>query len=85
MQGNHDTLVDMVSKGLGTIELKNLVQHIVTDKGVIYEIYVKPWSMIFNEFELRYKYLFDKLNLKRDGLKVAGAKNKEDLKKIVGS
>lgn len=64
---------------------QNLVQHIVTDKGVIYEIYVKPWSMIFNEFELRYKYLFDKLHLKREGLKAAGAKNKEDLKKIVGS
>lgn len=64
---------------------QNLVQHIVTDNGVIYEIYVKPWSMIFNEFELRYKYLFDKLHLKREGLKAACAKNKEDLKKIVGS
>ena len=46
---------------------------------------MKPWSMIFNEFELRYKYLYDKLHLKREGLKAAGAKNKEDLKKIVGS
>ena len=64
---------------------QNLVQHIVTENGVIYEIYVKPWSMIFNEFELRYKYLFDKLHLKREGLKAAGAKDKEELKKIVGS
>ena len=63
---------------------QNLVQHIVTDNGVIYEIYVKPWSMIFNEFELRYKYLFDKLHLKRDGLKAAGAaKDKEELKATI--
>lgn len=62
---------------------QNLVQHITTDNGVLYEIYVKPWSMIFNEFELRYKYLFDKLHLKRDGLKAAGSKNKDELKEIV--
>ena len=56
------------------------MQHIVTEKGVIYEIYVKPWSMICNEFELRYKYLFDKLHLKREGLKTADVKDKEELK-----
>lgn len=64
---------------------QNLVQHITTDNGVIYEIYVKPWSMIFNEFELRYKYLFDKLNLKREGLRAAGAKDKEELKERIAS
>lgn len=62
---------------------QNLVHHVATDDGVIYEIYVKPWSMIFNEFELRYKYLFDKLHLKRKGLVASGAKDKEELKKIV--
>jgi len=62
---------------------QNLVHHVTKTNGVVYDIYVKPWSMIFNDFELRYKYLFDKLNLKRNGLTALNSDNKEDLKKII--
>ncbi len=62
---------------------QNLVHHVTKTNGVVYDIYVKPWSMIFNDFELRYKYLFDKLNIKRNGLIALNAESKEDLKTII--
>lgn len=62
---------------------QNLVHHVQTDNGVVYEIYVKPWSIIFNDFEMRYKYLFDKLHLKRTGLMAKDAKDKKELMSII--
>ena len=31
-----------------------------------YKIYVKKWSEIFNEFDIKYKFLLDKLNLEKE-------------------
>lgn len=60
---------------------KNLIQH-VDDAGQHYDIYVRTWSSIFDEFETRHKFLLDKLEMKRKGL-TAQYKDKEDLHKIV--
>lgn len=60
---------------------KNLIQH-VDDQGQHYDIYVRSWSSIFDDFELRHKFLLDKLNLKRKQL-TARYKNKQDLHDIV--
>lgn len=47
-----------------------------------YKIYVKKWSEIFADFELRHKFLCNKLELKRERL-LANAKTKEDLHDII--
>lgn len=59
----------------------NLIQH-VDDAGQHYDIYVRTWSSIFDDFEIRHKFLLDKLELKRKELS-AQYKNKEDLHRIV--
>lgn len=50
-------------------------------KGIPYKIYVKKWSEVFTDFELRHKFLNDKLALKRK-LLLANAQNKEELHQI---
>lgn len=60
---------------------KNLIQH-VSNKRQNYEIYVKKWSSIFDDFEIRHKFILDKLNFKRKEL-IAKYNTKEDLHKIV--
>lgn len=47
-----------------------------------YEIYVKTWGTIFDEFEIRHNFLLKRLNTKREKLS-AVYNNKEDLHKIV--
>ena len=59
---------------------KNLIQH-VDDAGQHYDIYVRTWSSIFDDFEIRHKFLLDKLEMKRKEL-TAQYKDKEDLHKI---
>lgn len=58
-----------------------MIQHGNND-GVIYEIYVKTWSSIFDDFEMRYKFLMDRLKFKREELS-AKYSNKQDLHDIV--
>lgn len=60
---------------------KNLIQH-VSNERQNYEIYVKKWSSIFDDFEIRHKFILDKLNFKRKEL-IAKYNTKEDLHKIV--
>lgn len=60
---------------------KNLIQH-VDDAGQHYDIYVRTWSSIFDDFEVRYKFLLDKLEMKRKELS-AQYKDKSDLHRIV--
>lgn len=60
---------------------KNLIQH-VDYAGQHYDIYVRTWSSIFDEFEIRHKFLLDKLEMKRKVL-TAQYKDKEDLHRIV--
>lgn len=60
---------------------KNLIQH-VDYVGQHYDIYVRTWSSIFDEFEIRHKFLLDKLEMKRKVL-TAQYKDKEDLHRIV--
>ena len=60
---------------------KNLIQH-VEDAGQHYDIYVRTWSSIFDDFEIRHKFLLDKLEMKRKALS-AQYKSKEDLHQIV--
>lgn len=62
---------------------KNLIQH-VDDAGQHYDIYVRTWSSIFEDFEIRHKFLLDKLEMKRRYL-VAQYNDKEDLHQIVES
>lgn len=59
----------------------SLVQHI-EEHDSVYEVYVKRWSDIFSEFELRHKFLLDRLNFKRNSL-TANYSNLADLHKIV--
>lgn len=59
----------------------NLIQH-VDDSGQHYDIYVRTWGAIFEEFEIRHKFLLDKLNFKRKQL-TAEYKDKQDLHQIV--
>lgn len=47
-----------------------------------YEIYVKKWSTLFDDFEIRHKFLLDKLNFKRKEL-TAKYITKQDLHNIV--
>ena len=60
---------------------KNLIQH-VDDAGQHFEIYVRTWSSIFDDFEIRHKFLLDKLEMKRKELS-AQYKDKSDLHQIV--
>lgn len=46
---------------------KGLIQH-VEENGIVYEIYVKKWSEIFTDFEIRHNFLLKKLELKRKSL-----------------
>ena len=59
----------------------NLIQH-VDDSGQHYDIYVRTWSSIFDDFEIRHKFLLDKLEMKRKEL-TAKYNNKQDLHNIV--
>ena len=64
---------------------KDLVCHIQTDDGTQnYEIYVKTWSTIFDDFEIRHDFLLKKLNMRRESL-IASYTTKEDLHNIVAS
>ena len=40
----------------------------LTDKGINYKIYVKKWSEIISEFEMKHNFLNKKLSLQRDEL-----------------
>ena len=62
---------------------KGLVMR-VDNNSMHYEIYVKTWSTVFAEFEMRHDFLMKHLNFKRDKL-TAEYKNKEDLHNIVDS
>ena len=62
---------------------KGLVMR-VDNNSMHYEIYVKTWSTVFAEFEMRHDFLMKRLNFKRDKL-TAEYKNKEDLHNIVDS
>lgn len=66
------------NKGWGkkclVFKAENVTQH--------YEIYVKTWSSIFDEFEIRHKFLLDRLEMKRKVLS-AQYKDKKDLHQIV--
>lgn len=66
------------NKGWGK---KNLIQH-VDDLGQHYDIYVRTWSSVFDDFEMRYDFLMDRLKFKREAL-VAKYKDKQDLHNIV--
>lgn len=59
----------------------NLIQH-VDDAGQHYDIYVRTWGSIFDEFEIRHKFLLDKLEMKRKELTVQ-YNNKKDLHQIL--
>ena len=73
--------IDRELKSNKTWGRKNLIQQ-VDDSGQHYEIYVRTWRSIFDDFELRHKFLLDKLNFKRKQL-TAQYKNKQDLHVIV--
>ncbi len=60
---------------------KNLIQH-VDDSCQHYDIYVRTWSSIFDDFEIRHKFLLEKLEMKRKELS-AQYKDKSDLHQIV--
>lgn len=59
---------------------KDLVMKI--NDGLEYEIYVKTWSTIFDEFELRHNFLLERLRMKREKL-IAVYENKNDIHEIV--
>lgn len=60
---------------------KDLVLN-VSKNSQNYEIYVKTWSSIFDDFEIRHDFLLKRLRFKRD-LLTANYSTKEDLHKIV--
>lgn len=62
--------------------IKNLIHRVDRD-GIKYEIFVYKWSDIFASFEIRHKFLMDKLQLKRDLLTSSNAKDKEELHNII--
>lgn len=66
------------AKGWGK---KDLVLHI-DNNFQNYEIYVKTWSTVFDDFEMRHEFLLKKLQFKRDMLS-AKYFAKEDLHEIV--
>ena len=59
---------------------KDLVMKIT--ENTEYEIYVRTWSTIFDEFETRNNFLMERLKTKRENL-CAKYKDKEDLHNIV--
>lgn len=58
-----------------------LIQH-VDEKGIIYEIFVKKWSELFSEFEMRHNFLLKKLEMKRGKL-ASKPSSKEEVHTIV--
>lgn len=60
----------------------NLIQH-VDDDDVHYEIFVLKWSDIFANFEIRHKFLIDRLKLKREKLSVGKIVNKAELHDVI--
>jgi hypothetical protein len=51
-------------------------------QNITYKIYVKKWSEVFNDFELRHKFLVNKLDFRRQ-LLLAKATDKKQLHEIV--
>ena len=62
---------------------RDLVLH-VDKNSQRYEIFVKTWSTIFDDFEIRHDFLLRRLNFRRQELS-AQYSNKEDLHNIVDS
>lgn len=62
---------------------KDLIMN-VNNANQNYEIYIKTWSTIFEDFEMRHDFLLQKLECKRELLS-AKYKNKDDLHNIVNS
>lgn len=60
-----------------------LIQH-VNENGIVYEIYVKKWSELFAEFEIRHNFLLKKLKMKREKL-IVNAKSKEEVHQTVAA
>ena len=58
-----------------------LIQH-VDENGITYEIFVKKWSEIFSDFEIRHNFLLSKLEMKRKAL-IARPTSKSDIHQIV--
>lgn len=60
-----------------------LILHI-DENGITYEIYVKKWSELFSDFEIRHNFLLSKLEMKRNAL-MAHPSNKSDVHQIVNN
>lgn len=58
-----------------------LIQH-VDENGITYEIYVKKWSELFSDFEIRHNFLLSKLEMKRNAL-MAHPSTKSDVHQII--
>lgn len=67
------------NKGWGK---KNLVYHIDND-GIQYEIYVLKWSEVFADFEIRHKFILDRLNMKREELSAVSVHDKREIHSII--
>lgn len=61
---------------------KNLVCH-VDNNGIQYEIFVLKWSELFADFEIRHKFLLEKLEMKREELSVSSVRDKTEIHSIV--
>ena len=73
IEGEYDT-----NKAWGK---KDLVYH-VDKNSQNYEIFVKTWSTVFDDFEMRHDFLLKKLQIRRKSL-TAKYSTKEDLHDIV--
>ena len=60
----------------------NLIQHMDDEDGH-YEIFALKWSEIFADFEIRHKFLLDKLKLKREKLSANNFNNKAELHDVI--
>jgi hypothetical protein len=60
-----------------------LIQH-VDENGITYEIYVKKWSELFSDFEIRHNFLLSKLEMRRNAL-MAHPSTKSDVHQIVNN
>ncbi len=60
-----------------------LIQHI-EENGITYEIYVKKWSELFSDFEIRHNFLLSKLEMKRKAL-MAHPSSRSEVHQIVSS
>lgn len=58
-----------------------LIQHI-DENGITYEIFVKTWSELFSDFEIRHNFLLSKLEMKRKAL-MAHPLTKSDVHQII--